>query len=74
MNRKQVWQYQCDFCGKRNLSGGHMKAHEKHCTANPDRICRFHAHCDDPIQPPMAELMTVLRLRGLDALKNVSSD
>jgi len=42
MTRKQVWQYRCDFCGKRGYSSGHMKSHEKSCTANPDRECRMH--------------------------------
>jgi len=31
--------YYCDFCGKKGLSAGHMKNHEKHCTANPNREC-----------------------------------
>lgn len=35
--------YYCDFCKKRGLSGGHMKAHEEHCTMNPGRYCRM---CD----------------------------
>ncbi len=35
--------YYCDFCNKRGFSSGHMRAHEKHCTANPNRICRV---CD----------------------------
>ena len=33
--------YYCDHCKKRTLSGGSMKVHEKHCTANPDRKCRL---------------------------------
>lgn len=33
--------YYCDHCKKRSLSGGHMKTHETHCTANPKRACRF---------------------------------
>lgn len=74
MKRKQVWQYQCDFCGKRNLSGGHMKSHEKHCTANQDRICRFHAHCEDPVQPPLRLVMDALWQGGLEKAKEVSSD
>lgn len=43
MQRKRIWQYRCDFCGKRSLSAGHMKVHECHCTMNPNRSCRM---CD----------------------------
>lgn len=33
--------YYCEFCKKHGLSAGSMATHEKHCTANPDRICRL---------------------------------
>ena len=72
MVRKQVWQYRCDFCGKRGLSGGHMKAHEKHCTANPERICRFHKHCEDPVQPNLRLVMDALWQGGLEKAREVS--
>jgi hypothetical protein len=32
MEEKMVKQYQCEFCGKKNYSKGHMRAHEKHCS------------------------------------------
>ena len=35
--------YYCEYCKKHGLSAGAMGLHEKHCTANPDRICRM---CD----------------------------
>ena len=35
--------YYCDYCNKKGLRS--LKAHEKHCTANPDRECRL---CDNP--------------------------
>lgn len=31
--------YYCDCCNKKSLRS--LKAHEKHCTANPNRICRL---------------------------------
>lgn len=67
MTRRQVWQYRCEFCGKRNLSAGHMAAHEKTCTANPDRTCRMHKHCEGE-QRPVSELIAVIRahLSGTD--------
>jgi hypothetical protein len=39
MKRKQVWQYSCDFCGKRMYSAASMSTHEKRCTLNPNREC-----------------------------------
>lgn len=41
MKKKQVWRYYCEFCKKSGCSGGHMKAHELTCTANPNRECRM---------------------------------
>ena len=31
--------YYCDFCKKNGLMAYHIKEHEKHCTANPNREC-----------------------------------
>ena len=31
--------YYCEFCKKKGLSAGHISKHEKHCTANPKRVC-----------------------------------
>ncbi len=33
--------YYCEFCRKYKLTPQSMKLHEKHCTLNPDRICRM---------------------------------
>lgn len=45
MTKKKVNRYYCDFCRKAGCSSGHMKKHEKHCTANPNRACRL---CQTP--------------------------
>jgi ferredoxin len=34
-----VYQYQCEYCGKKNYSSFHMNWHEQHCTMNPIRKC-----------------------------------
>jgi len=61
MTRRQVWQYRCEFCGKRGLSSGHMKAHEKSCTANPERVCRFHPRLTgEPAKRSARELTALL--------------
>lgn len=41
MKVKKVNQYQCDFCGKKNYSAGHMRKHEMRCTKNPNRECGY---------------------------------
>jgi len=50
---------ECDFCGKKNWSVGHMREHELHCTKNPNRECRVckMIECN---QKPIAELMAML--------------
>lgn len=77
MTRKWVWRYFCDFCGKGSLSGGHMKKHEKHCTANPDRSCRMHANLEG-IQVPVKQLIAAInpRLpdRGLADLRRLAEN
>lgn len=40
MRVKKVNRYYCDFCGKGGCGAGHMRTHELHCTANPNRECR----------------------------------
>ena len=50
---------ECDYCGKKNWSVGHMRKHETHCTMNPHRECRMcNRICTD--QKPIADLMTLL--------------
>jgi hypothetical protein len=33
--------YYCDFCKKHGLSRYAMEKHERHCTLNPQRLCRW---------------------------------
>lgn len=42
--------YYCDFCKKKGLRS--LKTHEKHCTGNPDRVCRL---CDGASIKPIIE-------------------
>lgn len=69
MTKKQVWRYFCDHCKKGGLSAGHMKNHEKHCTANPERICRMHKYFEEP-QVPMSDMLTALRVRPIEMAMN----
>lgn len=57
MRRKPSYRYYCDYCKKSGGSGSAMAIHEKHCTMNPNRVCRFCATGADwgMEQHPMAE-------------------
>jgi len=50
---------ECDYCGKKNWSVGHMRKHEKHCTKNPERECRVCKMVEGE-QKAIAALMAVL--------------
>lgn len=54
-----------------------MKSHEKHCTANPERICRMHVNFDEP-QRSMAELRGALNTTlpdcGMAELRRLSGN
>lgn len=65
MTKRQVWQYWCSFCGKHNLSAASIAKHEKHCTANPARVCRM-CKASGGEQLPIAELIACIDLRKAD--------
>jgi hypothetical protein len=48
MKTKKVNRYYCDFCNRGGCSAAHMKKHERHCTANPERECRV---CGNAVRP-----------------------
>lgn len=76
MKTKTVKRYYCDFCKKAGQSLGHMRKHENHCTANPNRECGMCALMQrangDTIQRPMSELLAALDNGGLDELRRVA--
>lgn len=59
MKTKRVNRYYCDYCKKSGCNRWHIEQHEKHCTANPNRICRM---CDEleVNQRPIAQLTALL--------------
>ena len=59
MRTKKVNLYHCDFCKNRGLSATSMAKHEKHCTMNPNRICRV-CKMIEGVQVPIAELVALL--------------
>jgi len=56
---KLVNQYKCDFCGKRGYSAMHMRKHERHCTMNPNRVCRM-CEKNGTAQQEMKDLLCIL--------------
>jgi len=40
--------YYCDFCGKRYMRVSSAAKHERHCTMNPDRTCKWALLDDGP--------------------------
>lgn len=56
MKKRMTWRFSCDFCGKASCSGGHIARHERHCTKNPNRVCRMCARVGEQ-QPAISALM-----------------
>ena len=72
MKTKKVNRYWCDFCNKAGLQAGAMRKHEKHCTMNPDRVCRVCVLTADWLEEdaleskkPLDELVAMLPDPGL---------
>jgi len=59
MKVRRVNRYYCDFCKKSGCAAGHMKKHEKHCTLNPDRVCRMCQALEQP-QPDLQPAIELL--------------
>lgn len=47
--------YYCDFCKKYKLTKPAIEIHEKHCTLNPNRICRV-CRRTKPVKPIKVDL------------------
>ena len=74
MKRLKKWRYYCDFCKK--SSGRTLADHERHCTMNPNRVCRFCKLLGET-QAPIADLLAALRsgvVPVLPALKKSAHD
>lgn len=64
MRQVKRWRYYCDYCRKAGGSKGHIIAHEKGCTKNPNRecgLCRF----GEQEQVPLPELIAFVEQRAL---------
>ena len=71
MKTKRVNRYNCDYCGKRGYSVGHMKTHEKRCTLNLARECRMCYWVDEDeinFDSPVARVADEWRMERLMSL------
>jgi hypothetical protein len=59
MRVKKVNRYYCDFCKKSGCAAGHMRSHERHCTLNPNRVCRMCGRLDQE-QPKLSDVIALL--------------
>ena len=59
MKARQKWVYYCDFCKKKLMVRAAMERHEKHCTMNPDRVCRMCARIEADAAP-LPDLISLL--------------
>jgi len=60
MKKRQCWRYTCDFCKKSNCSASSIAKHERHCTKNPNRVCRMCIRVGD-VQATMTDLIASIR-------------
>lgn len=56
--------YYCDFCRKHGLQRAAMEKHERHCTLNPDRKCRWQMGEDAHAEVNFRELAEEIRRRA----------
>jgi hypothetical protein len=65
VRQQKRWRYYCDHCRKSGGSKSHMAAHERGCTANPQRVCGICAKAE--FQPkPLAELIEFVQGAAVD--------
>ena len=75
MRSKKVWRYYCEYCKKSGCNKFYLERHEKHCTMNPNRECRF---CkiiekeDDIEKLPMDKLIELVP--DLDKLREATNN
>jgi|SRR6185437_10022575 len=74
MKQKKVWRYYCEFCRKAGCAKGTIAKHERHCCANPNRVCRMCVLVtgEEGLQRPIAELTTALYDVGLERVKELA--
>lgn len=59
MKIKRVFRYYCEFCKKSGCNKHAIQEHEKHCTMNPNRICRM-CEIAEVEQLPIDELKVLI--------------
>lgn len=65
MITKKVNRYYCEFCKKSKGTKYSMEVHERHCTMNPNRICRMCQKMQGS-QVSMKELIAEIPVRDIE--------
>ena len=61
VTRTRAW---CDFCKKGMWSVAKIEVHEKHCTMNPNRVCRVCKTLLKQESTPLPELIALCKASG----------
>jgi len=72
MQRKKVWRYYCDFCGRGMCSKIAMRNHEFGCTMNPDRVCSVCSKVGK-VQTTPSIIRNALNDGGIDAAEEAAN-
>lgn len=71
MRTKKITRHYCDFCSKGGFFRAKMEAHEKGCTANPNRVCGMCRVAGEDQQP--AEVLEAAMQKDVAAKRTQDS-
>lgn len=69
MRKKRVWRYYCDFCNRGKCQP--QLEHERHCTLNPERVCRMCKRAEYVTAPTM-ETLKAAAFKSLEAVQRIT--
>lgn len=61
---KQKTVFYCEFCHQHRLVRSAMEKHERHCTLNPDRSCRWTDYDGQHLEFELSALVAEVQLRA----------
>lgn len=64
MIQKTKTVYYCEFCGQHRFMRNAIEKHERHCTLNPNRACRWTDYDGQHLEIDLPALVTELQLRA----------
>ena len=73
MNKRQVWRYFCEHCGRGSGNASFIARHERHCGLNPNRVCRMCQRVGNT-QASMSVLLQAVEWRADDIWEEQTPD